>query len=79
MRLVCPNCDAKYEVPDDAIPDGGRDVQCSACGHGWFQLPPDIEAAAEEYKKRGAGADPLGLYDLNVAKRLLADEGVTCP
>lgn len=48
MRLVCPNCDAKYEVPDDAIPDGGRDVQCSACGHGWFQLPPDIEAAAEE-------------------------------
>lgn len=48
MRLVCPNCDAKYEVPDDAIPDGGRDVQCSACGHAWFQLSPDIEAAAEE-------------------------------
>ncbi|NGM44209.1 hypothetical protein G5B31_01520 [Rhodobacter sp. SGA-6-6] len=48
MRLVCPNCDAKYEVPDDAIPEGGRDVQCSACGHAWFQLPPDIEAAAEE-------------------------------
>ncbi len=48
MRLVCPNCDAKYEVPDDAIPDGGRDVQCSACGHAWFQLPPDVEAAAEE-------------------------------
>lgn len=48
MRLVCPNCDATYEVPDDAIPDGGRDVQCSACGHAWFQLPPDVEAAAEE-------------------------------
>ncbi len=48
MRLVCPNCDARYEVPDDAIPDGGRDVQCSACGHAWFQLPPDLEAAAEE-------------------------------
>jgi len=48
MRLVCPNCDAKYEVPDDAIPDGGRDVQCSACGHAWFQLPPEVEAAAEE-------------------------------
>ncbi len=48
MRLVCPNCDARYEVPDDAIPDGGRDVQCSACGHAWFQQPPDLEAAAEE-------------------------------
>jgi predicted Zn finger-like uncharacterized protein len=48
MRLVCPNCDAKYEVPDDAIPEGGRDVQCSSCGHAWFQLRPEDEAAAEE-------------------------------
>lgn len=47
MRLACPNCDAKYEVPDDAIPEGGRDVQCSNCGNGWFQLRPEAEAAAE--------------------------------
>jgi len=38
MRLVCPNCEAKYEVPDDAIPDTGRDVQCTNCGHSWFQM-----------------------------------------
>lgn len=37
MRLVCPSCEAKYEVPDDAIPDSGRDVQCANCGHAWFQ------------------------------------------
>lgn len=50
MRLVCPNCDAEYEVDAAAIPDGGRDVQCSNCGHAWFQLPPEVEAelAAEE-------------------------------
>jgi predicted Zn finger-like uncharacterized protein len=40
MRLVCPNCEAKYEVPDDAIPDTGRDVQCANCGHAWFQMRP---------------------------------------
>lgn len=40
MRLVCPNCDAKYEVPDDAIPDTGRDVQCANCSHAWFQMRP---------------------------------------
>jgi predicted Zn finger-like uncharacterized protein len=39
MRLVCPECAAQYEVADAAIPEGGRDVQCSACGHGWFQRP----------------------------------------
>lgn len=38
MRLVCPKCEAKYEVPDDAIPDTGRDVQCANCSHAWFQV-----------------------------------------
>ncbi|MBU2960906.1 zinc-ribbon domain-containing protein [Citreicella sp. C3M06] len=41
MRLICPNCDAQYEVPTNVIPAGGRDVQCSNCGHTWFQDPPD--------------------------------------
>lgn len=48
MRLICPNCDAEYEVDDAAIPDGGRDVQCSNCGHGWFQLPAEVETAIAE-------------------------------
>lgn len=48
MRLVCPNCDAQYEVADNAIPDVGRDVQCSNCGHAWFQMPPLAEADAAE-------------------------------
>ncbi len=37
MRLICPNCGAQYEVDDDVIPAAGRDVQCSNCGHTWFQ------------------------------------------
>ena len=48
MRLICPNCEAEYEVDDAAIPDTGRDVQCSNCGHAWFQLPPEIELALEQ-------------------------------
>ncbi|PZQ97980.1 MAG: hypothetical protein DI533_12680 [Cereibacter sphaeroides] len=51
MRLVCPNCDAQYEVDGAAIPEAGRDVQCSNCGHAWFQRHPEVEAeeeAAEE-------------------------------
>lgn len=37
MRLICPNCGAQYEVPDEVIPSSGRDVQCSNCGDTWFQ------------------------------------------
>lgn len=37
MRLICPNCGAQYEVSDDIVPENGRDVQCSNCGHTWFE------------------------------------------
>ncbi|SEL38921.1 MJ0042 family finger-like domain-containing protein [Roseovarius azorensis] len=40
MRLTCPNCGAQYEVPDEVIPEDGRDVQCSNCGDTWFQQHP---------------------------------------
>ena len=38
MRITCPNCGAEYEVEAAMIPDAGRDVQCSACGHTWMQF-----------------------------------------
>ena len=34
----------EYEVDAAAIPQVGRDVQCSNCGHAWFQIHPDAEA-----------------------------------
>ncbi|MBJ3764071.1 zinc-ribbon domain-containing protein [Maribius pontilimi] len=37
MRLICPNCAAQYEIDDSLIPEGGRDVQCSNCGHTWYE------------------------------------------
>jgi predicted Zn finger-like uncharacterized protein len=63
MRLICPNCDAQYEVPPEAIPEQGRDVQCSACGHTWFEggaearvaVPASVAPGAE-----AAGAVPSG-------------------
>ena len=46
MRLICPNCDAQYEVPEDVMPLSGRDVQCSNCGQTWFQEHPNAPADA---------------------------------
>lgn len=52
MRLICPSCDAQYEVGTNAIPLAGRDVQCSNCGHAWFQghEPEDEDPAAPLYR-----------------------------
>lgn len=53
MRLVCPNCSAQYEIDGSMIPDEGRDVQCSNCGHTWFELagPSAAEPVAEQSAK----------------------------
>ncbi len=42
MRLTCPNCKAQYEVEESVIPEGGREVQCSACGNTWYQYPISV-------------------------------------
>ncbi|MEM1386889.1 MAG: zinc-ribbon domain-containing protein [Pseudomonadota bacterium] len=48
MRLICPNCSAQYDVDGSMIPETGRDVQCSNCGHGWFQHPENYNPDAHE-------------------------------
>ncbi|MGB7241379.1 MAG: zinc-ribbon domain-containing protein [Sulfitobacter sp.] len=61
MRLICPNCDAQYEVPDDVMPLAGRDVQCSNCGHTWFEHHPNH--APDAYGDPDGGEDDDGLED----------------
>ncbi len=60
MRLICPNCDAQYEVPDEVVPVTGRDVQCSNCGNTWFQHHPDHlpEPEDEEIEEELSAVEP---------------------
>jgi predicted Zn finger-like uncharacterized protein len=39
MRIVCPTCDATYEVPD-ALIGAGRRLRCAKCAHEWLVEPP---------------------------------------
>jgi predicted Zn finger-like uncharacterized protein len=45
MILTCPSCGTQYAVKDGAIPEGGRNVRCAACGHSWHQDPEPAETA----------------------------------
>ncbi len=47
MRLICPNCEAQYDVANEAIPPGGRDVQCSSCQQTWFQTEKPVVAGRD--------------------------------
>jgi predicted Zn finger-like uncharacterized protein len=37
VRIICPSCDASYDVPTVAA---GRIVQCARCGNRWTPVEP---------------------------------------
>lgn len=40
MELICPSCEARYQIPEGAIGEKGRQVSCMSCGHVWHAVPP---------------------------------------
>ena len=67
MLLACPQCEAKYEVPPEAIPPEGRDVQCSNCGHVWFQASESDMASSEVPAQADASEDDAEYDDAEAA------------
>jgi predicted Zn finger-like uncharacterized protein len=39
MLVNCKSCLKKFEVPDSAITEAGRLLQCGSCGNKWTQFP----------------------------------------
>lgn len=57
MRIICPGCRAEYAIPDNAVPAAGREVQCAACTHAWYQLPAASPQDPPPFAAPGSGAD----------------------
>ena len=36
MIIECPNCNKKFNVEADLIPDKGRKIKCGSCTYSWF-------------------------------------------
>ena len=36
MIIVCVNCNKKFNVNSELIPNEGRTIQCGSCNHVWF-------------------------------------------
>ena len=59
MIIVCTNCNKKFEVDPELIPEKGRSIQCGSCGHKWFYkkdtqetiLKINNEAVVDEIKQ----------------------------
>ena len=36
MIIECPNCNKKFEIDQNLVPNDGRLLQCGNCSHKWF-------------------------------------------
>lgn len=45
MILQCPECYAKFKIPDGALGDAGREVRCGKCAHLWHAMPEGVDAS----------------------------------
>lgn len=75
MRIVCPNCQATYDVPDMLVA-GGKAVRCVRCVTEWTPAPaaaPPPEASPEP-PQPAPGPDPEPAADppLHAEPRLAA-------
>ena len=52
MIISCINCDKKFSVNSELIPDQGRTIQCGSCSYTWFFKKKDaLNQEIENTKK----------------------------
>ena len=39
MIIECTNCNKKFRVDDDLIPEDGREIICGSCNYAWYFKP----------------------------------------
>ena len=52
MLVNCNSCQKKFTVPDSAITEAGRLLQCGACGNKWTQYLVKLDPTKEEKSKK---------------------------
>ena len=59
MIIECPECRARYQVPDGTVGATGRTVRCANCRHSWYQEPQD-ELLVDDYQEEEELGSPGG-------------------
>lgn len=78
MILQCPSCNARFLVPDAAMPPEGRTVKCGRCAHQWHaELPKSEEPALDVSIRFGSDTEAVDIVEqaaraVEVAQEIVA-------
>ena len=76
MLISCKNCNKRFEVGDNLIPEQGRLLQCSSCDHKWFFKKTEKLIEKKE-PKRIIKEDDNKILSETFIEKTIEDEEIT--
>ena len=74
MIIQCENCNKKFEIQDNLIPDGGRLLECGSCAHQWHYTPITKLELTDEVPIKDEPTDKVPIKDEPADKVPIKDE-----
>ena len=64
MIITCNNCNKKFDIDSNLIPDKGRLLQCASCDHKWFFKKEALENMVSPIDE-DISIDSINIFDQN--------------
>ena len=64
MIITCNNCNKKFDIDSNLIPDTGRLLQCASCDHKWFFKKEVLENTVSPIDE-DINIDSINVFDQN--------------
>ena len=64
MIITCNNCNKKFDIDSNLIPDKGRLLQCASCEHKWFFKKEALENTVSPIDE-DISIDNVNIFDQN--------------
>ena len=64
MIITCNNCNKKFDIDTNLIPDMGRLLQCASCNHKWFFKKEVLENTVSPIDE-SITIDSVNIFDQN--------------
>ena len=64
MIITCNNCNKKFDIDSNLIPDKGRLLQCASCDHKWF-FKKEVHENTVSPIDEETGIDSINIFDQN--------------
>ena len=78
MIITCNNCNKKFDIDSNLIPDKGRLLQCASCDHKWFFKKEAIKNTVSPIDE-DISINNVNIFDQNSSSTDLEESGLNAP